>query len=206
MNFGFWQTTCSCTINGIVKVGDEKEIKSFITRQLQYGKVTTKEIVKTLRTYDTTKICKLYKRIFGEVPTEKRGTENWSITCLDGGKVYDWAKDFATSRKMDRCLYGSLSRAAHHWGYSSYDMDAVYSKHGYYAPTLKQHIVDELLKNCADPTSNYAKRPMYGHTHLYFCSPVYGHADYNKWRAIPIKGNERFCELVVKYADRFFKD
>lgn len=169
-------------------------------------KITKKQIVKTLRSYNVTEICKLYKRIHGEVPTERRGNGKWSFTCLDGYKVYDWAKDFATSRRMDRCLYGSLSRASHHWKYSIYDMDAVYSKHGYYEPTLKQRIVEELLRNCADPTSNYAKRPMYGHTHLYFCSPVYGHADYNKWRAILIKGNERFCELVIKYADRFFNN
>ena len=169
-------------------------------------KISKKEIIKTLRTYDTTKICKLYKRIFGVVPVETRSNGSWSFTCLDDGKVYDWAKGFATSRKMDRRLFGLLGRASHHWKYPYYDMDAVYSKHGYYEPTLKQRIVQELLKNCANPTSNYAKRPMYGHTHLYFCSPVYGHSDYNKWRAIPIKGNERFCELVVKYADRFFRD
>ena len=169
-------------------------------------KITKKEIIKTLRSYDVTEICKLYKQIHGEIPTETRGGKDYQFTCLCGFKVYQWAKEFATSCKMMRQLYNILDRASHHWKYSIYDMDAVYSKHGYYAPTLKQHIVDELLKNCADPTSNYAKRPMYGHTHLYFCSPVYGHADYNKWRAIPIKGNERFCELVVKYADRFFKN
>jgi len=169
-------------------------------------KVTKKEILKTLRSYDVTAICRLYKRIHGEVPTEIRGNGNYQFTCLNGFKVYQWAENFATSRKMGKMLYNLLDRAAHHWKYSIYDMEAVYSKHGYYAPTLKQHIVQELLRNCADPKSNYAKRPVYGHTHLYFCSPIFGHADYNKWRAIPIKGNERFCELVVRYADKFFKD
>ena len=169
-------------------------------------KISKKEIIKTLRTYDTTKICKLYKKIFGMVPVETRSNGTWSFNCLDGGKVYYWAKDFATSRKMDRRLYYSLCRSSHHWKYPFDAMDAVYSKHGYYQPTLKQYIVQELLRNCTDPASNYAKRPVYGHTHLYFCSPAHGHADYNKWRAIPIKGNERFCELVIKYADRFFKN
>ena len=204
------QTTCSCTINGIVKVGNEEEIKSFITRQLQHGKATTKEIVKTLRTNDTTKICKLYKRIFGEVPTKESWVyvdgEKITYKHLDGFAVYQWAKDYATSRKMDRALYVNLDRASHKWKYSCYDEPYRHAPHGMYEPLRKQYIVEELLKNCADPTSNYAKRPMYGYTHLYFCSPVYGHSDYNKWRAIPIKGNERFCELVVRYADKFFKE
>ena len=167
-----------------------------------------KEIVKTLRSYDVTAICRLYKCIHGEVPTQIRemGGEKKQVKCLNGYELYKWAAAYATSVKMDKMLYNLLSHASHHWKYSIYDEPFVYNKHGYFEPTLRQHIVEELLKNCADPTSNYAKRPMYGHTHLYFCSPVYGHADYNKWRAIPINGNERFCELVIRYADRFFKD
>ena len=47
-------------------------------------------------------------------------------------------------------------------------------------------------------------RPMMGRTYLYFCSPIYGHDDYNKVREIPIAGNERFCELLIKYADKYF--
>ena len=69
----------------------------------------------------------------------------------------------------------------------------------------KHQIIAALKKFIADPTSNYAKKPMYGFTHLYFCSPVYGHRDYNKWQAIPIKGNERFCELIVKLGEKYSK-
>lgn len=66
----------------------------------------------------------------------------------------------------------------------------------------KKHIAQ--VFRTEDPASPYAKRPMYGHTHPYFCSLVYGHQDYNKRRSIPIKGNERFCALVIAYADKFF--
>ncbi len=83
-------------------------------------------------------------------------------------------------------------------------MQCVYGKHGYYKPTRLMEIVDYLKEQCSNPHSNYAKRPMLGYTHLYFCSPIYGHSDYNKWPALPIEGNERFCELVIKYADKFF--
>lgn len=50
--------------------------------------------------------------------------------------------------------------------------------------------------------SNYTNVPMMGHTHLYFCSPSYGHADYNKVRACNIEGNENFCEKVCEIARR----
>lgn len=60
----------------------------------------------------------------------------------------------------------------------------------------------KLLEYLKMPKSPYAKRPIYGYTHIYFCSPVYGHKDYNKWRSIPIKGNERFCEILVNVGKR----
>lgn len=51
--------------------------------------------------------------------------------------------------------------------------------------------------------SNYTKVPMMGHTHLYFCSPSYGHADYNKVRTCSIEGNEEFVNKIVNIAERF---
>lgn len=170
--------------------------------KMETKKISKKEIVKTLRTYDVTKICRLHKKVFGEVPVEIRDFGGKKVKCLDGFKLYRWAADYATSRKMDHLLYSALSQASHHWKHSVFDLDAVYCNNGYYEPTLKQRIVSETLKFCADPHSRYAKMPMMGFTHLYFCSPVYGHSDYNKWCAIEIKGNERFCELVVAIARR----
>lgn len=55
-----------------------------------------------------------------------------------------------------------------------------------------------LTENCG----NYTKVPMLGHTHLYFCHPGYGHADYNKVRTCAIEGNENFCEKVCEIARR----
>ena len=169
-------------------------------------KVSKKQIVSTLRTYDVTKICALYKKLYGTIPTQTRqaeGSES-TFTCLYGFEMYEWAKNFATSNKMDNKLYLLLDRASHHCNRSLYEDKYCHSKHGAYEPLEKQKIVNYMLKECKDVKSNYAKRPMMGHTHLYFCSPVYGHRDYNKWQALPIKGNERFCELVIKVADRFF--
>lgn len=71
--------------------------------------------------------------------------------------------------------------------------------------TSPLHEVIEFVKEQVTKIdSPYVKRPMLGFTHLYFCSPVYKHKDYNKWCALPIKGNEHFCDMVIKYADKFF--
>ena len=51
---------------------------------------------------------------------------------------------------------------------------------------------------------NYTKVPMLGNTRLYFCSPTYGHADYNKVRTCNIEGNEAFCNKVIDLGERIF--
>lgn len=165
-------------------------------------RITKKEIVNTLRTYNPTRICALYKRVYGCVPMKEDAA--YHFTYLDGYKIYQWAEQYATGIRMDRRLYHLLCRVSHHWNYSAYDMCYVYSKHGEYEPLPKQRVVEFLVRQCQNPTSNYAKRPMMGYTNLYFCSPAYGHKDYNKWCALPIAGNERFCETVIKYANRYF--
>lgn len=49
---------------------------------------------------------------------------------------------------------------------------------------------------------NYQKIAVYGCTWLYLCSPVYGHSDYKKARLMPIKGNEKQCEFLIKVSKR----
>lgn len=167
--------------------------------------ISKKHIVEVLRTMDLTAICRLYKQVNGSVPTSTEEVDGADKIRkhLNTFAVLDWTYQFATSRWMRtdlRELFYSPKA-----GLKPY-YDQVYSLtlHGHYKPLQKGRIIAFLKEQCQDPVSNYAKRPMLGHTHLYFCSPVYGHSDYNKWRALPIKGNERFCELVIKYADRFF--
>lgn len=168
--------------------------------------ISKKNIVAILRTYNVTDICALMNRVTGSVPTQDyiAFESQQHSKCLDGFSVYQWAKQFAASGKMERRLYHMLDRASHHWKLDAYSTHYPHVRHGWYEPLKKARIVDFLKEQCQDVTSNYVKRPMMGHTHLYFCSPVYGHSDYNKWCALPIEGNERFCELVIRYADKFF--
>lgn len=180
------------------------------------GKVISKATIENvIKTMDVNRICKIYKEVTGSCPTKERPTKmaipaNGSVkqaySCLNVFAVRGWAENFAKSEKMKRQLYYLFQdKTVQRWAYrSDVEEAAAHSKHGVFEPLKKQYIVEYLKEQCLDPASNYAKRPMLGHTHLYFCSPVYGHSDYNKWCALPIKGNERFCELVIKYADKFF--
>ena len=53
---------------------------------------------------------------------------------------------------------------------------------------------------------NYVKVPMYGHTQLYFCSPIYGHNDYNKFTCgLKIQGNEQFINKLIEISKRAIK-
>ena len=72
------------------------------------AKISKKQIVSTLRTYDVNKICVLYKNLFGTVPINVRHPydSESTYTCLDGFELYQWAKNFATSEKMERQLFG----------------------------------------------------------------------------------------------------
>ena len=68
-----------------------------------------------------------------------------------------------------------------HWNnrgaYRQYDI------HYYRAEALKM-----LRRLYTEPLSTYSKIANFGHTHLYFCSPIYGHADYNKVCTCPLNG------------------
>ena len=151
-------------------------------------KVSKKEIQKVLRTLDTTQIFAMYHRIYGNVT--RKG-------------VYDFIRKYAPSQRVCRNAYDIAYSNKNERKRARYEYKSLL-RNGFFHGNQRKEVVDKLKEECQDPTSNYAKRPMLGHTHLYFCSPIYGHSDYNKCRMIPIEGNERFCELVIKYADKFF--
>lgn len=148
------------------------------------SKITKKQIQAILRTEDKTQIFRLYKEIYGQV-----------------GKcsVYDFIRDFAPTNKVRSAAF-RIAIGIPEADYPGEIRNAVDFKEQN-AKHLAMEAFREELKRGLD---NYTKRPMMGHAHLYFCSPVYGHADYNKWCAMPIKGNERFCEVLCKLADKYF--
>ena len=151
--------------------------------------ITKKHIASVLRTQDSTQIYRLVHIIFGGKVTAKA--------------VCDFIKEYAPSERVLKNAYRIAYNSKHQDERIRIEKELI-RRHGFFRGDDKTKIVKFLKVQCQMPTSNYAKRPMYGHTHLYFCSPVYGHQDYNKWCALPIKGNEAFCEAVIRYADKFF--
>jgi len=84
--------------------------------------------------------------------------------------------------------------------------DTIFLKRGGYRQYDDSHYrsvaLQMLRRLLTENPGNYTKVPMMGYTHLYFCSPSYGHADYNKVRTCTIEGNEAFCEKVCEIARR----
>ena len=70
---------------------------------------------------------------------------------------------------------------------------------------LKHNIIAYLKEQISKPISNNSKAAMCGITHLYFCSPIYGHSDYNKWcTLLPIQGNEAFVHKIISISNKYF--
>ena len=61
----------------------------------------------------------------------------------------------------------------------------------------------EAITECAKPEhGRYQKVVMYGYNHLWLCSPVFGHRDYNKSILMEIKGHEKECAFLKRVSDR----
>lgn len=151
-------------------------------------RITKKEIQAVLRSLDATAIYRLYHKLYGTV--SKSG-------------VYDFIKQNAPSKRVIKFAIAALGAASHNVKRRVIDSEVIRRSGEYHGNDLIE-LVDYVKWQCADAGSAYAKRPMLGRTYLYFCSPIYGHDDYNKVREIPIAGNERLCELLIKYADKYF--
>ena len=155
-------------------------------------KITKKEIQAVLRTLDVTAIYRLYYKIYG-------------TAC--GCGLFNFVEQYAPSKRVRVQAFSAINGASNMFKRFLIDSE-VERRNGIYHGNDLIELVNYVKRQCAKACDayeyDYAKRPMLGKTHLYFCSPVYGHNDYNKVRSIPIAGNERFCELIVKYANKYF--
>lgn len=150
-------------------------------------KITKKQIFATLRTLDRTAIFKLCVALTGPHPRPE--IKSW---------VFNMIKQYAPTN--------AIAKQAFNIAFGGRNTSAAYKgKHGYFAPLHYQEIVDYTKEQLKNPVTSYTKYPTFGHTHLYFCSPVHGHSDYNKWRALPIAGNEKFCKTLIQYVQNVTK-
>jgi hypothetical protein len=152
-------------------------------------KITKKEIAATLRTLDRTQIFRLFKAVNG-------GNE------IDRSALSDFIVANAPTKKVRKAAYDIAyypSNPHHHYS------EDYKGKHGFFEPLPRQKAVEYTMKQLQDPASSYSKFPIMGHTHLYFASIAYGHRDYNKWRSVKIEGNEKFCDMLIAYVNKFVK-
>lgn len=150
--------------------------------------ITKKNIQSILRTMDPTQIFRLYYIIFGGKVTRSQ--------------VYDFIKNYAPNMKIWNKAW-ELSHSQKH-NEQRNDWNKPWKIIQFREQNAKHIAIQALRDEIARGFDSYTKRPIMGHTHLYFASPVYQHSDYNKWCAMPIKGNEKFCETICRLADKYF--
>ena len=138
-------------------------------------------------------------------------TEVWRLVSLKIGskptrtQVYNAVVELSTTselttmRRARKMAYGegAKKRMARNACFASW-----VKRGGMRQYSQKTEALAMLRRLLTEKPSNYTKVPMMGHTHLYFCSPSYGHADYNKVCTCSIEGNEAFCEKVCEIARR----
>lgn len=166
-----------CNMKKIVNTHDGKSI-------------SLKQVHSVLRTKNTTEIFRLYHKIYGGK--------------VEKSAVIRFIEEFAPTIKISRTAFGIVYDSHIKLLHETTFEDVNY--HAWKVANAK-HIALQAFKDNIrmwSESPNYAKRPMMGRTHLWFCSPAFGHRDYNKWCAMPIKGNERFCETICKLADKYF--
>ena len=145
--------------------------------------ISKKRIQQVLRTLDRTAIFRLTKIIYGDV---------------ERNHVYDLVKIYGPTKKI-RSLAFDIALV----NVRTHDFKTMNKRHLEYRNANKYYIAVNYFKH-QNPNSPYAKRPVMDETNLYFASPIYGLADYNKHLYMPISGNERFCETICKLADKYF--
>lgn len=152
-------------------------------------RITVKKIQSILRGMNPTEIFRLYVHIYGG-KVERLAVMKFIQKYAPSQRVYKNAYNIAFAKNTNKPVPTDQSRKSFAWKEANAKHLAI--------EALKEHI--EIWRT--NPA--YAKRPMMGNTRLWFCSPVYGFSDYNKWWTMPIEGNEHFCETICKLADKYF--
>ena len=138
-------------------------------------------------------------------------TKVWHLTAVKIGRtptrneVYDLIKEIANTICDERKAYSMAYNSQRKQRNEAAETMAWYKRgaYGQYGDShYRQEALTMLRRLLTEDHDNYTKVPMLGHTRLYFCSPAYGHADYNKVRTCAIEGNESFCEKVCEIARR----
>jgi hypothetical protein len=140
-------------------------------------------------------------------------TEVWHLAAIKLGhtptprELEELLEKAATTIKMRRAIYGLTNHSSEREAFRrKAESDAFFRRGGYsqYGDAHYKRVAIECLRDLlTKPVTSYTKVPMEGHNHLYFCSPLYGHHDYNKVMTCELKGNEAFVTKILNIANRF---
>jgi len=144
-------------------------------------KVTLRQIQTVLRSENRTAIFALCSKMGLFAQTDK---SKHSI-------VFDFIKSNAPTQKLRRKAYDLAYSGRIKYPEFWYD--------GLLPINREVEFAKQQRKNAGSP---YQKTIMRGNTHAWWCSPVYGHSDYNKSRAFRLKENEKLFALLYAYMNK----
>lgn len=153
--------------------------------------ITRRYIQSVIRTENSTAIYRLYHSIFG-------GEKPRALDVCKFIREYAPTKALAQKAAFLSCLRrrSRLSEEA--------EQDQSCKSFVWRKDNAKHLVLAKFREEVNRGFDSYTKRPTKGHANLWWCSPIYGHADYNKSIALPIEGNERFCEILCRLADKLY--
>ena len=176
-----------CSVKQNNRAGGNSLNSAVIKMKTYDGKVITKkEIEAVLRSMDQTAIFRTYFKLYGIKPKYHN--------------VARFIKDFAPTKKIEDAAWKLVeTNASKSDYYYRYNADVAWVAEHWPVSYIAKYFKAQLERRFG----KYAKKPFLGETHLYFCSPMFGLRDYNKWRSISIKGNEKLCDLLIRIADKY---
>lgn len=142
--------------------------------------ITKKEIASVLRSMDTTKIF--------------RAAKLYGLDVSDKMNVFKFIEEFAPSEKVRRRSFDLSCRA----GDFKHFRCGVYRHRSKITPieqAIRHAKAEKKIKN-----TSYFKVLMEGFNNIYWCSPAYGHRDYNKSIAFPnTEKNRAIMNVINRY-------
>lgn len=175
-----------------IRTGGNSNSAKTIMKTYNGKNITKKYIQSVIRTENSTEIFRLYHLVFGGEKPRSLDVCKFIREYAPTKTLAQKAAAFSGLNKRSR-----LSEEAEH--------DQLLKSFAWRKENARHLVLCHFREELKRGFDSYSKRPTMGHTHLWWCSPVHGHADYNKSIALPIEGNERFCELICRAADKHFK-
>ena len=169
---------------------------------------------------------KFTKKAFRVALKANNQTMVWYLSAVKLGRtpsrdeVYDLIKAVADTQRDNRKAFSMAYDSQRKQRFQTAETMAWYNRGAYrqYGQSHYRTVALQMLRRLVtEPVTSYTKVPMLGRTHLYFCSPVYGHSDYNKVRTCLLNGplandlhgnrydpQAAWCTRVVELGERLY--